>query len=162
MPFTPLSGFTSYRIGEDSMAVHFHAHNGTELYVTPPITPRTKQPQPPLPPLPPMPPPPPPAPKPAPTPPPAPPPPGTSWDCHPAMAVSAATLKLSDRDLTQDFKSIADCEGTCNAMKSCIAVNWHESDMHCHVLSGTTTHAEFIKALSKGDKSETACMRVKQ
>ena len=27
MPFTPLSGFTSYRIGADSMRVHFHAHN---------------------------------------------------------------------------------------------------------------------------------------
>lgn len=55
MPFTPLSGFTSYRIGEASMKVHFHAHNGTELYATPPILPRTKTPQPALPPLPPMP-----------------------------------------------------------------------------------------------------------
>ena len=151
--------FRSYRIGPDSMQVHFHAHNGTELYVTPPILPRTKKQQPPLPPLPPFPAPPP-APKPPPTPPPAPPPPGTTWDCHPAMAVSASSLKLSDHDLTHGFKSITDCENTCNALSDCIAINWHESDLHCHVLGGKTTHNAFLKALSKGAKTATACMRV--
>lgn len=45
-PFQVLSGFTSYRIGAESMQVHYHAHNGTELYVTPPILARTKKPQP--------------------------------------------------------------------------------------------------------------------
>merc|ERR550514_1782985 len=34
---TPLSGFTSFRFGAESFAVHFHAHDGTELYVTPDI-----------------------------------------------------------------------------------------------------------------------------
>eukprot|EP01045_Picozoa_sp_COSAG04_P002798 COSAG04_NODE_107_length_25959_cov_6.617865_3_plen_369_part_00 len=49
MPFDGMmSGFTSYRIGPESMAVHYHAHNGTELYVTPPIMPRTKKVQPPI------------------------------------------------------------------------------------------------------------------
>jgi tartrate-resistant acid phosphatase type 5 len=42
MPFTPLSGFTSYRVGADSMRVVFHAHNGTVLYTTDPILPRKK------------------------------------------------------------------------------------------------------------------------
>lgn len=42
MPFAPLSGFTSYRVGADSMRVVFHAHNGTVLYTTPPILPRKK------------------------------------------------------------------------------------------------------------------------
>ena len=41
-----LSGFTSYRVGKDSMRVYYHAHNGSVLYVTPPIAPRTKTPQP--------------------------------------------------------------------------------------------------------------------
>jgi hypothetical protein len=45
-PFEILSGFTSYRVGADSMKVYYHAHNGTVLYVTPPIMARTKQPQP--------------------------------------------------------------------------------------------------------------------
>ena len=31
MPFEPLSGFTSYRVGAESMQVYFHAHNGTVL-----------------------------------------------------------------------------------------------------------------------------------
>jgi len=49
--FEILSGFTSYRIGADSMKVYYHAHNGTVLYVTDPILPRTKKPQPPAPPI---------------------------------------------------------------------------------------------------------------
>ena len=92
---------TSYRIGPDSMRVYYHAHNGTLLYITPPILPRTKTPQPPVPPpgplcsdatcpanwtraAPPGPPSPPGFP---PSPPvaPAPAPPGMAWDCHPNM-----------------------------------------------------------------------------
>eukprot|EP00937_MAST-01D_sp_MAST-1D-sp2_P001000 g1000.t1 len=46
MPFSVQSGFTSYRVGAASMRVYFHAHNGTVLYATPPIAPRTKVPQP--------------------------------------------------------------------------------------------------------------------
>ena len=49
--FEILSGFTSYRIGPDSMKVYYHAHNGTVLFVTDPILPRTKTPQPPAPPI---------------------------------------------------------------------------------------------------------------
>merc|ERR1719198_2471129 len=75
---SPLSGFTSYRIGADSMKVFFHSDNGTVLYATDPILPRTRAPQPPLPPLPPMPPPPPPHPRPSP-PPPSPPALGMTW-----------------------------------------------------------------------------------
>ena len=47
--FTILSGFTSYRVGPDSMKVYYHAHNGTVLYTTPPILARTQKPQPPPP-----------------------------------------------------------------------------------------------------------------
>ena len=35
--FTILSGFTSYRVGADSMKVYYHAHNGTVLYSKPRI-----------------------------------------------------------------------------------------------------------------------------
>jgi len=41
MPFAMHGGFTSYRIGTASMEVVFHAHNGTVLYTTPKIMPRT-------------------------------------------------------------------------------------------------------------------------
>jgi len=40
MPFGMIGGFTSYRIGAESMEVVFHAHNGTALYTTPKIMPR--------------------------------------------------------------------------------------------------------------------------
>jgi len=40
MPFKIKSGFTSFRVGTDSMKVVYHAHNGTTLYTTPDIKPR--------------------------------------------------------------------------------------------------------------------------
>jgi hypothetical protein len=49
--FEILSGFTSYRVGPDSMKVYYHAHNGTVLYTTEPILARTKKVQPPPPPI---------------------------------------------------------------------------------------------------------------
>ena len=39
--------------------------------------------------------------------------------------------------------------------EGCVAVNWHEIDLHCHVLSGATTHASFLKALTSAAKSST-------
>ena len=41
------SGFTSYRVGNESMRVVYHASDGSILYATPPIAPRTKKPMPP-------------------------------------------------------------------------------------------------------------------
>ncbi len=41
------SGFTSYRIDSEKMYVVYHASDGTVLYVTPPIAPRSKRKQPP-------------------------------------------------------------------------------------------------------------------
>ena len=41
MPFSMLGGFTSYRVGAESMVVVFHAMNGTVLYTTPKIMKRT-------------------------------------------------------------------------------------------------------------------------
>ena len=43
MPFEQLSGFTSFRVKDESMEVAYHAHNGTILYTTPPIPPRTAE-----------------------------------------------------------------------------------------------------------------------
>ena len=98
------------------MQVYFHAHNGTVVYITPPIPPRTKRAQPPIGPPGPLcsgnassgtcqatairpthPPPPPPAP-PAPPGPPAPAPEGMKWDCHAGFSAHIAGLK--DEDLS--------------------------------------------------------------
>ncbi|KAJ8604122.1 hypothetical protein CTAYLR_001798 [Chrysophaeum taylorii] len=41
MPFTLKSGFASFHVTSDNMRVDLHAHNGTVLYSTPNITPRS-------------------------------------------------------------------------------------------------------------------------
>ena len=76
--------------------------------------------------------------------------------------MASVGLKLRDQDLTHGFKGLADCEDQCNGLKDCVAINWHESDLHCHVLSGTgLTKAQFEASLQKGGPKATACVLVK-
>ena len=84
---------------------------------------------------------------------------GMKWECHAGME-SAGLAGLQDADHTQGFKTVADCEGTCNGIKGCSVVNWHGNDLHCHTLTGTTTHAKFTASL-RTSKSSTACMLTK-
>ena len=100
------------------MQVYYHAHNGTVVYITPPILPRTKKPQSPVgPPGPlctgtaaagtcpakairPPPPPPPPLLPPGPPTPPAPAPAGMRWECHVGMGASGhGVARLKEEDL---------------------------------------------------------------
>mmetsp|Transcript_21506 Transcript_21506/g.56067 ORF Transcript_21506/g.56067 Transcript_21506/m.56067 type:complete len:459 (-) Transcript_21506:147-1523(-) len=158
MPFPMLSGFTSYRVGADSMTVHFHAHNGTELYVTPPIPKRSHQPAPPLPPAPPQPAPSPPPPGP-PSPPPAPPPPGTKWMCNDDKHVHLT--KLKDDDLEYVGQDISACQERCNGQTGCEVIFLHKTDTHCHILVGQTSYTEYTASLEDGTDF-TSCMRVAQ
>eukprot|EP00038_Savillea_parva_P008042 m.174280 g.174280 ORF g.174280 m.174280 type:complete len:460 (-) comp13812_c0_seq1:274-1653(-) len=155
MPFNMLSGFTSYRIGADSMTVHFHAHNGTELYVTPPIPKRSHQPPPPLPPIPT----PAPSPPPAPPAPPAPPPPGTSWSCNDNEKLDVKSL--ADHDWAYVGATIDSCESKCNAQSGCSVILWHKTDQHCHTLSGSVTKEQYEAGL-EADTNHTACIRLPQ
>ena len=68
---------------------------------------------------------------------------------------------MSDKDLTSGFTAVEDCESACNGRAGCIAVNWHGSDKHCHVLSGKATHAQFVASLQK-TAGDAACMLVKK
>ena len=78
--------------------------------------------------------------------------------------MNAAGLHLSDEDKTSGFTTVADCEDACNGIKGCVAVNWHGSDLHCHVLSGVApTHAAYMKALAPhtGPGSYNSCLLMK-
>jgi hypothetical protein len=149
MPFPLKSGFTSFRLTDESMKVVFHAHNGTVLYTTPDIAPRVPPaPTPPPPPTPPTTPPTPPPthpPTPAPpTPPPTPPTPppqppaGMKWECHDKTSFSNKATKLTDKDLGCDGdcaeSTLEKCEGACVTTPTCAVVVWHASDKHCHTL----------------------------
>ena len=99
---------------------------------------------PPAPPLPAPPPaPPPPAPPPAPTP--APGHPGMVWECQ--NGVESKLPKLKSTDLTSGFKVLGDCKKACGTTKGCVALNWHVTDLHCHVLVGSATREEWKKGI---------------
>ena len=140
-------GFASVAVTEDGLTVTHRDGNGKILYTAPTAKPRSKAP--------PGPPPPPP---PAPTPPPA--PPGMKWDCHAEQEADSGKLKLKDKDIKCCLTDVKDCTNRCMKTSGCIAVNWHTNDDHCHVLTGSTTHDQFVSALHQKSAS-TACMMVK-
>lgn len=150
MPFNLKSGFTTFRIGSDFMKVVYHAHNGTELYTTPAIKPRSTIP-PPLPPSPP------PSPQPhPPTPPPAPPlpPPKGKWECHSNHITSIG----EDKDVgSKAGPNISFCESYCEKTPGCSSIVWHKTDNHCHYESGNFSHDDFVASL-KSDNNHDACM----
>jgi hypothetical protein len=104
-----------------------------------------------------------PAPPPPPPPPPSPPTPapaGMAWDCHANMTIGG--LKhLKGTDLTNGFTGLSSCESACVKTKGCSVMMWHAEDMHCHVFTGTTTHAAFVKSLS-AKATMTSCMLLKK
>lgn len=183
--FELFSGFTSYRISPASMRVYYHAHNGTLLYVTQPILPRTKRAQPPVPLCsnvtcaanwtrpPPVHPPGPPTPAgfpPSPPVPPAPTPAGMGWVCHPGMeAAGPAVAKLHDADHSSvpfglESATVATCESACGKTAGCAVINWHDADRHCHTLTGPITPTAFEASLQRTSATGSfqACILVKQ
>jgi len=140
-------GFASVAVNEQGLTVTHRDGDGNVLYVAPTAKPRGKGPPGPAP-----------SPPPPPTPPPA--PPGQTWDCHTGQDADSKKLKLKDKDETCCFTDVKDCTAKCLKTSDCIAVNWHTNDDHCHVLTGTTSHDDFMKAL-KGRDGGTACMLVK-
>ena len=83
-----------------------------------------------------------------------------SWDCHAGKEAEVKGLK--DTDLKSGVKTVAECEGACNAAEDCELVNWHESDKHCVMYHGKApTHAAFLKSLASS-KTYTACILIKK
>jgi hypothetical protein len=85
------------------------------------------------------------------------------WECHNGM-VSSNPAKLKDTDLACDGpcarSSIEKCEGACVTTADCVMVNWHISDKHCHIYTGTgMAHDAFVASLTY-DTARDACMLV--
>ena len=93
----------------------------------------------------------------APAPPPTPVPPGKQWECHDGYQ-STNSMNLTDDDLKYVGSKLSACENECNA-RGCPVVVWHASDEHCHVLSGSVSHEDFVSSLQKA-ADYTACMLV--
>ena len=148
-------GFGSFTVTPTTFIARQHDGDGTLLWTAPTRAPRSLTPAPAPPPGPPAP-----TPTPTPTPPPRPAPAGVSWECHEGMTVDLHKLPLQDHDLKSVGKQISSCEDKCATTSSCVAILWHETDHHCHTLSGAPpTQLEFAAALKKG-KQHQACLLV--
>jgi len=111
--------------------------SGKVLYTAPVILPRSSTPSP----------------GPSPSPPgPRPPPTPKIWECHSKHSVSVGT----DTNLKSTGSDITSCEKRCEETAGCGAVLWHSTDSHCHVLTGSFSHDDFLAEL-KSDGSHDAC-----
>jgi len=89
--------------------------------------------------------------------PPAPVPPGHSWECH-ANKTTTNAMGLHDSDLKYVGSARSDCENQCN-VRGCPVIVWHATDEHCHVLSGSLSHDDFVASLTT-DHDRSTCMLV--
>ena len=88
------------------------------------------------------------------------------WECHEGMD-STGIAGLKDTDLTAKpfglpSASIDTCESVCSGTKECVVINWHESDKHCHVLTGVAPTTKVYEKALKKSATATSCRLVKK
>eukprot|EP01047_Picozoa_sp_COSAG01_P027536 COSAG01_NODE_1820_length_9152_cov_22.869215_10_plen_391_part_00 len=68
--------------------------------------------------------------------------------------------KLKDKQ--QSAANLTACERTCNAAMGCVAVRYHETDAHCHMLIGPRPTLTAFRKLLKPCMGYSCCIMVKQ
>lgn len=91
---------------------------------------------------------------------PSPVPAGMQWECH-AQHTSTDALRLRDDDLRYVGSSIGACQNECNARRGCTAIVWFAADERCRVLSGATTHGDYLASL-EADPGRSTCVLVEE
>merc|ERR1712211_50295 len=104
-------GFAELEIGSSGVKIVYYDEQASVLYTTGTLGPRSP---------------------PSPTPP-TPPPPPSSWDCR---TNKKATIG-SDTNLKYTGDDRSSCTDACEGRSNCVAVYWHKTDSHCHVLEGS-------------------------
>ena len=131
------AGFASFQVGAHQMTVSYHSHDGQVLFTTAPIRPRGEVTRPP--PL-------------VSTPSPA---PADGWTCYEQSTVEIKGLR--DHDGYQSV-TLAECQQTCLATDNCHVVVYHDTDQHCHTLSGKKVSRVQYEASLRFDSTHHTCM----
>lgn len=118
------------------MTVSFHSHGGEVLYTTPPILPRGQASTP--------------SPVPVST-------PDPDWECHHRSTTNLAGLR--DHDGCKSV-TLAECQEQCMATSDCHMVVYHETDNHCHTLSGKDTTRATYEASLQSDSERQTCIHI--
>lgn len=133
-------GFASFTVTEKETVIKYHDHTGSILYTADTVYPRSAPaPTPPAPT------------PPAPTPPVPTPVPGT-WECHSNKKSGLG----GDSDLEHTGDDVSTCQSSCEQSEGCVAINWHKTDNHCHIKTGTFGHDDFTKSF-KSDSNWDSC-----
>jgi len=128
------AGFASFSVTANETTIKYHNQDGDLLYTADVVQPRPKTPFP--------------VPEPVPVPVPVPTPTPAGWDCRTDLKAGLGTD--TNKGHTGDERS--SCTDTCDSTDGCIAVYWHKTDNHCHVLTGTFSHDDWqTKLSSNGD-----------
>jgi len=120
-------GFATVTVNKAGMTIKHLDASGNVLYTAPIIKPRGSSPTP--------------SPMPLPVPSPT---PSGDWDCRKDFKASLGT----DTNLKHTGDDRSTCTGACDAMSGCVAVYWHKTDNHCHVLTGSIKLSDWESELS--------------
>lgn len=131
-------GFATVSVSKAGMIIKHLDASGNVLYTAPSIPPRGSVP----------------APTPAPAPAPSPTPSPAAWECHKNKVAKLGT----DTNLRGTGSDRSSCTDACEATAGCIAIYWHKTDSHCHVLTGSFSHDDWAGKLSSNSEYDS-CFR---
>merc|ERR1712157_91979 len=80
--------------------------------------------------------------------------PSGSWDCRTNKKAATGT----DTNLQHTGDEIETCQQACAQTSDCIALYWHKTDNHCHVLTGSFKKDKWEGKL-KSDDDYDSCYK---
>lgn len=130
-------GFAELEISSSGAKIVYYDDKGSELHSTGTFGPRS--------------------PSPSPTPTPTPTPSG-SWDCRTNKKAATGT----DTNLQHTGDEIETCQQACEGTSDCVAIYWHKTDNHCHVLTGSFSKDKWEGKLSSNSDYDSCFKDAKQ
>jgi len=122
-------GFAELQFSSSGVKMVYYDDKAKQLYASSAAGPRT------------------PSPSPSPTPSPA-----GNWDCRTNKKAATGT----DTNLKGTGADITSCQQACQETADCVALYWHKTDSHCHVLTGSFSHDKWEGKLSS-DSDYDSC-----
>lgn len=126
-------GFAELSIDSSGAKINYYDDKGSVLYTSKTYGPRSSSPTP--------------SPSPAPT-------PAESWDCRTNKKAATGT----DTNLQYTGDDLSTCQRACQETEGCLALYWHKTDSHCHVLTGSFSHDKWAGKLDSNNDYDS-CFR---
>lgn len=125
-------GYATFSVNKGGMVIKHYDGDGALRHSAPAIPPRGSVPSP------------------SPTPVPSP-TPSLTWECK----TNQQAVVGKDTNLQHTGDDRSSCTTACEGTANCLAVFWHKTDSHCHVLTGSFSHSDWSAKLSSNSEYDS-------